>query len=341
MPCYHPLRRFSIGTNEATGKSLGKIASFDTKELVYNGSIFIDSVPIPCGNCIGCRLDHSREWADRMMLESSLHSQNCFLTLTYNDDNLIFNEYFNRETGEVSIAPASLFKADLQKFLKRLRFRLDKDFDIKIRFYACGEYGSASGRPHYHAIIFGWYPHDCQYLSHRLNVTYWRSPMLEKLWPFGFVCVARMTWETCAYCARYVTKKHKGLDKSYYDINGINPEFATMSLKPGIAFEYFDLHKEEIFENDNFFLGLPSGSHKIHDVRYFDYLFDRFEYEPDARLERKLLKAEKAQNYQDAVLRNTGLSWTEYLKVCEDNFLSKARQTLSAKKSWNRKDALL
>ena len=97
----------------------------------------VGNMPVACGYCDPCRINRRRLWSHRMILESFGHPASCFLTLTYNDDNL-------PQDG-------SLKPDDLQLFIKRLRSRLV----YKFRYYAVGEYGDDNGRPHFHGAIFG------------------------------------------------------------------------------------------------------------------------------------------------------------------------------------------
>jgi hypothetical protein len=192
-----------------------------------------------CGGCIGCRLEYSRQWAIRMVHESKMHSENCFITLTYNNQNLPEDR--------------SLTKRDWQLFNKRLREHFAPK---KIRFYMCGEYGSQFGRPHYHAILFG---HDFPDKKHWRNADggqkCYRSATLEKLWTFGNSEIGSVTFESCAYLARYVTKKITGelADDHYFDpATGVyrTPEFSLMSLKPGIGATFYEKFKSDIFPSD-------------------------------------------------------------------------------------------
>ena len=173
---------------------------------------------LPCGRCIGCRLEHSRQWAVRSVHEISLHDQNCFVTLTFSNENLPSNY--------------SISKRDLQLFFKRLRKKISK----KVKYFACGEYGEKNNRPHYHAIIFGYdFPDKTPTGKSGDNIIY-NSAELSSIWPFGHAVIGEANFQTAAYIARYCTKKFTNKDpeqvKSHYHL--VDPETG----------EYFDLEPE-------------------------------------------------------------------------------------------------
>lgn len=180
---------------------------------------------IPCGRCLGCQIDYSREWANRMIIELQDSSDAIFVTLTYNDLHLSYGD-----TGN-----ATLNKRDVQLFFKRLR----KCFpDRRIRYYIAGEYGPSTLRPHYHAIIYGLglsdFP-DLRYVGHNdLKQPYYSSLTFEKTWSKGFVQMSEVSYRTCAYVARYVLKKHYSDDSVWHDRH-VLPEFNESSRKPGIG----------------------------------------------------------------------------------------------------------
>lgn len=143
---------------------------------------------VSCGQCIGCRLERSRQWAVRCMHEKQMHDDACFITLTYDDDNLPFGE--------------TLVLSDWQKFMKRLVKK-----NGPIRFYHCGEYGDDTNRPHYHAILFGYRPDDPELFSTSGETKLYASPSLRNTWGMGHCTFGDATFETAAYVARYITKK--------------------------------------------------------------------------------------------------------------------------------------
>lgn len=162
-----------------------------------------------CGQCLACRINRRRIWTHRLMLESTLHSASSFLTLTYNDENL--------PRG------GSLDPSDLQKFLKRLR----KYFaEVRLRYFAVGEYGDISFRPHFHLALFGLGPVVCGGLS-------LRGDPLKTLWGKGHVFAGDLSEQSSAYVAGYVCKKMTSKDDPR--LNGKHPEFSRMSLKPGLG----------------------------------------------------------------------------------------------------------
>lgn len=169
-------------------------------------------IVVSCGKCVECLQQHANEWAHRIVDECKQHEQNCFITLTYNDDYKPLN--------------GSLVKRDLQLFLKRLRKHLEP---VKIRVFYCGEYGKKHLRPHYHVIVFGWKPDDLFFWQKDGKDILYRSPQLEKLWKFGFSSVGDVTINSARYCAKYMQKLQKIPD-------GLVKPFTGMSLKPGIGY---------------------------------------------------------------------------------------------------------
>ena len=159
----------------------------DGKNKIYFSSAPRNSVrlKLPCGKCIGCLLERSRQWAVRCIHEASLHNQNCFLTLTYDD--------YHLPPG------GSLCKETFVKFMKRLRKRCG----IGIRFFQCGEYGEKLKRPHHHVCLFGYdFPDKYVYGKSKSGHFLYRSSLLEELWPFGFCTIGELTKETAGYTAR-------------------------------------------------------------------------------------------------------------------------------------------
>lgn len=229
MPCFRPLEGW-----RRVGGGFTLSASEGERDV---------RLTVGCGQCMGCRLDVSRVWAVRMMHETQMHEQSIFATLTYDDDRLP--------------ADGSLVRRDMTLFLKRLRKRYDAG---SIRFYQCGEYGGQTWRPHYHAILWGYRPEDAKAHSGggpNGNVLY-ESAELEALWGHGYAPFGDVTFESCAYCSRYVTKKVRGaaapdhyqrFNRETGEIYWLEPEFATMSN--GIGLSWLEKHWRYTYAHDH------------------------------------------------------------------------------------------
>lgn len=277
-------------------------------------------------------IDRSREWANRCMLELQYHDSAYFVTLTYNQDHVPISYYADPETGEAQQS-MTLSKRDWQLFMKRLRKAFPDD---KIRFYACGEYGSTTFRPHYHAIIFGLHLDDLVPVKDvqrgELGYQYFTSASLQRCWsmvqlngeisPIGYVMVGRVTWETCAYVARYVMKKQYGQDAQVYEEFNIEPEFTLMSRRPGIARQWFEDHPE-CYNYDFINLSSDRGGLKIRPPKYFDRLFDVDHH--DELTELKAKRQHFAEESKKGMMDKTNLEYLDLLKIKENNFRNRIK----------------
>lgn len=273
MPCYHPQQAYRSGRINENGK---RPIVFNSQDGYTDPNGNPVTITIPCGYCLGCRLEKARQWSVRCSHEADLHDQNCFITLTYDNNNL-------PERG-------SLQKRDFQLFMKRLR-----KLQPGIKFYASGEYGEKLSRPHYHACIFGFDFADKYIYKNRSaykhfgkvvkGYSLYRSPTLERLWPFGFSTVGDVNAETAGYTARYVLKKMFGKGKEDY-YKDKEPEFSLMSRGGrkgrGLAFGWFEKFKSDIYPKD--FFTINGKRHKP--PRYYDKLLE--EIDPDMLKELKL-----------------------------------------------------
>lgn len=245
MPCYFPL----TGWRGRQGA------------IVFKRQSALDPtrpMRLPCGQCAGCRLEKSRQWAVRCVHEASQWEYNCFLTLTYRTEDL---------PKSMSLEPEHM-----TKFWKRLR----KKYGQSIRYFYCGEYGERSGRPHYHACVFN-HAFSDQTLwkaDTGSGSPLYRSAELERLWPYGFSTIGQVTFESAAYVARYVMKKRTGdASKDYYsyvDSDGVVhdrlPEFVRMSRRPGIGAGWIKRYRGDVYPGDFVIL----GGHKFRPPRFYD-----------------------------------------------------------------------
>ncbi|AYQ58819.1 replication initiator protein [Termite gut associated microvirus 1] len=262
MSCYHPIEMFRsrAGRNPETGKW-----SLASNTVEGYGDL---PVTVPCGRCIGCRLDRSRHWAVRCVHEAQQHEVNSFITLTFDDDHL------DRR--------GSLNKIDFTHFVKRLRDRVGYDL---IRYFHCGEYGSQGLRPHHHAIIFG-YDFPDRVLWSRGQTPLYRSALLEQLWPYGFCTVGEVTFESAAYVARYVLKKVTG-DAAEEHYQGRVPEYVTMSRRPGIANDWAYEYYDDVYPHD--YVIIRNGI-KCKPPRYYDNIYDIIDHKSMSKVKRERVK---------------------------------------------------
>ncbi|QXP08359.1 MAG: replication initiator protein [Arizlama microvirus] len=289
MPCYHPLTGFYAREVNDTGK----------RSIVFSADKALVDVPVqvPCGRCIGCRLDRSRDWALRCVHEASLYEANCFVTLT-------FDEKF--------IGDGSLKVSDFQNFMKRLRQKIAPQ---KVRFFHCGEYGAKFSRPHHHACLFGYDFPDKILFKSGVSPLY-TSEILSSLWPFGFSTVGAVTFDSAAYVARYVMKKWSKDNLSGDDLYDAmralsddaykalhygdrHEEYITMSRKPGIGSAWYDKFSSDIY---------PSGfdilnGKKVPLPKFFDSRFELDNFVEFAKMKcERIARAQEDTNNSKARL---------------------------------------
>ena len=262
MTCFHPLKGVRYRYEYDPTRIITTFKRSEMREVEHDRYAYVVSeIKAPCGQCIGCRLEKSRQWAMRCVSELQMHAQACFLTLTYNNENL-------PEDGSVS---KKFFKDWLKKFRESIRRRTGDC----IRFFACGEYGSKFQRPHYHVIIFGFCPNDLQiHKTTRNGDVLYVSEWLKEKWPYGFHTVGKVTFESCAYVARYCTKKYMGKhpEKHY---GTLEPEFVHMSRRNGIGYEWFKKFHKDVFPNDVFIF----KGKTLRPPTYFDHLLKKLDFE--------------------------------------------------------------
>lgn len=352
MPCYYPLKAFDTFGKTDKGKPQYRITPYKINHIEFqNGkwinidqefaSPFAEKVSrkftvIPCGKCIGCRIAYSREWANRCMLENMYHNDSWFISLTYNDNNLPMR---STPWNDDWIDVPTLQKHDFQLFMKRLRQNYERsgyptDEDYHLRYFACGEYGGETHRPHYHAIIYGlklpdsdltFYKHDPR------GYDYWISDLIDKTWNKGYAIIGKVNWDTCAYTARYILKKIRGPDaEEFYYNSGFDKEFVVMSRKPGIAMDYYEQNKDKIYEFDKIIFGTDEKSFEIKPPKYYDRLFDHDD--PESLQKIKEIRKERAEQIVAQVEKESGQDYLEHLKKKEDAFKQRASSVLKGRK---------
>lgn len=294
--------------------------------------------PIPCGQCIECRLNYAREWATRLMLQQQFgyheifdefgepldegkkypDGTTWFLTLTYKDEYLKTHTVVDTETGE-KFEGVSLCKKDFQDFMKRLRKAYPQ---MKIKYYMCGEYGKQTYRPHYHAIIYGLPLEQEQFkkvgMCEAMKTPRFKLDKLTDIWGLGLVDIGRVTWESCSYVARYTLKKaQKGTDDNWYKAQGKIPEYVAMSN--GISKEFFLENKDRIYTTDS----VPIPNKKTLGLVKPPRSYDRMLKELDPELYDNIKRKRELQQYSTEISlrQSTDLTPEERRKVSEARML--------------------
>lgn len=240
------------------------------------GSIGSDgqkTVTVACGKCMECRLARAREWSLRSVHEASLYDENCFITLTYDDEHL---------PGDFG-----LHYEDFQAFMHRLRKRMPG----AGRFLMCGEYGDQFGRPHFHAILFNCGFSDKKLIRAKPDPLY-SSELLSDIWHHqGLASLGDVTTQSAGYVARYSTKKIYGPGTDYvYDWT--DPEtgevfsrrtpFLESSNRPGIGYEWFQRYHSDVFPCDE----IVFDGKRFPVPRYYMKLFDELDQYGAGRVSR-------------------------------------------------------
>ncbi len=289
MPCYTPLKAY---------RAEGGRVEFSSRKG------FIDRpFDLACGQCMGCRVERSRQWALRCVHEAQLHERNSYVTLTYRPEDVP--------------ADGSLNVTDWQKFAKRVRRELGP-----FRFLQCGEYGERNFRPHHHACVFGLDFGRSDWVPWKKNASgdvVYTSEKLEEKWQKGFCTIGELTWQSAAYVARYCMKKATGeLAKERYrriDLETgeeyfVKPEYITMSRRPGLAAEWFEKFKDDVYPDD--FVVHAGKKQRV--PKFYDDMLDREDPEELARLRAKR---------KDAVYRRKEELGYERLRVREEVHLAR------------------
>ena len=258
MACYHPIPALQEGSGQPKLWPLRDEGGRPTANLA-----------LPCGKCLGCLSARATQWAHRCAHEASQYADNTFLTLTYDDKHLPTN-------GDLDARALTLFIKRLRKRRSSDSGAIRSDSGANIRYIACGEYGTTTQRPHYHALLF-----NCAFPEKtKVGKDLYEADILKELWPFGGHTFGTATPAAANYIAQYTLKKQRsntlGLghynnryvdNEGYIDSDGVwhpalrpahnraPPQaFIRMSLKPAIGTEWLkeyatDLQHGYLVEN--------------------------------------------------------------------------------------------
>ncbi|QCQ84756.1 replication initiator protein [Blackfly microvirus SF02] len=222
------------------------------RSIVFDKRKSFSGVPmlIPCGKCIGCRMNWRAQWAVRSMHEKRMHQLSAFVTLTYSDENL--------PPGR------SLSLRHYQNFMKTLRLARGSG----LRFFGCGEYGDTTKRPHYHFLFFNTDFPDMRFLkSSTTGAPLYRSAELSGMWKFGDNFIGSVDHASCSYVTGYILKKCVD-PVDYFPLEN---EFRTMSRRPGLGHSWFEKFSKEAYDHDSCVM----DGHEVGLPRYYDTLYER------------------------------------------------------------------
>lgn len=259
MPCYRPLTAWQTDDGAITFAERGRIR----RELL-----------LPCGQCIGCRVQRVNDWTIRCLHEAQMSGLSCFLTLTYDDNNI-------PPRGDLNYP-------DFQGFMKRLRRYRAYRGQQSPRYFVGGEYGSKKGRPHYHALLFGFFPDDRVPYPTENEYPMWSSPTIEKLWGKGRHNFGLVTPESASYVAGYATKKITGAQAAEHyercdpvtgELYQVTPEFGRMSLNPAIGSSWLEKYgRSDAYAHDQVIInGRKKKIPKAYDKKWKTVDPDRME----------------------------------------------------------------
>jgi len=201
-----------------------------------------ERLSLPCGRCIGCKLERARQWSVRICHEASLYDSNFFVTLDYDPKG---------EESPESTGNWGLQYPHFQKFMRRVRkcgeLRVAGDgVASAIRFFVAGEYGRRHGRPHWHAILFNLALPDKVSLANGK----FQSTRLEELWSHGHCDVGSVNPASASYVAGYTLEKVSASEYVSKEGEVVRPPFVCMSLKPGIGAQWYSRFSGDLFPHD-------------------------------------------------------------------------------------------
>lgn len=261
MGCYHPIE-------------IGVLS----KPLRPGAPRVLNPMTVGCGNCLGCRADQARDWTHRILNEADMHDYSWFATLTYNEEHCPENHQLN--------------PSHLRRFFKALRR------NTEVRYFAVGEYGDTTQRPHYHALLFGPALLDRIPYTNRAGTKVWQSKTIDTAWHMGLTEIGSLTPASAAYCAGYVQKKlgkkkdaqdHLRVHEHTGEIIKFQTEFSRMSLKPAIGRTWIEKHWRDVYPRDYIVI----RGKEYRPPRYYDKWMDQ--HHPDIMAEVRWNRANALQ----------------------------------------------
>lgn len=252
-----------------------------------------DRITVPCGKCAACLQNRRGEWTTRLKIELEDATSAFFITLTYNEDHVTYGD-----------GGPTLVKSDLQKFLKRLRKFIEP---YKIRYYAVGEYGTTTNRPHYHIILF--------------NLPVDKIDNVRKAWSdkqgqeIGHIDVGTVTGGSIHYVTKYHINKNISPD-------GVQPSFCLMSRQPAIGYRYVEKYGVNHRNRPDRAYILERGGEKLRLPRiYKDKLYTSLQREKIRILNQKRLdQIDETEKIEEHYRNNPGVNYYYYKDLQKENF---------------------
>lgn len=319
MPCFRPLTAYH---NAGSG-------AVYFNELRRNGET--RQINLPCGQCIGCRLQRANEWATRCMHEAQLHTENAFATLTYeklNTPSLSHRDWqlfakrlrkaltSKRHANNIAISESLYYrrtrdqlesKTEPTKGNPPLQWAGERKAGEKFsptpqfKFYMAGEYGTRTKRPHFHACLFGINFTDRKHhITTAAGKRLYTSETLNEIWGHGFTTIGDVEYESAAYIARYICAKITGpnsemfyqhVDAETGEITQLTPEYNKMSLAEGIGKKWLEQYKTDVYPHGQVF----TRGKPNRAPRYYDKIYKN--ESPEDYAEMKTMREFQAEQY--------------------------------------------
>lgn len=175
-----------------------------------NGKGNQDRLEVPCGKCAACLTNRRNDWSTRLKIEHKYSTSAYFITLTYSEETVPYKEFVDFDTGEIRYSQ-TVIKKQLQDWFKRIRKY------SQCRYYAVGEYGTHTSRPHYHVLLF----------NYNVNELY----RLQSSWDYGFIQIGSVSDQSIMYVCKY------HVNRTVFPPHS-EPSFCLMSRRPGIGAVY-------------------------------------------------------------------------------------------------------
>lgn len=209
--------------------------------------IWINGANIPCQKCWQCRENRVTDWVGRCVAESKTAFYSSVGCLTYGRD-----ENYNID----HVRARNLIYSDVQKFLKLVRW-----WNVPLRYFVVGEFGSEKGRAHWHIVAFWQQKLPPKYQEYKRYDHYFDDFGRRIPWPHGFTEWEPAQLGNIKYVMKYILK-------NYDDIR--HESVMGLSRMPPLGYDYFRylalLHVEQGLSPRDLYYGFPENRNKKGDT---------------------------------------------------------------------------